>query len=177
MGTFRMLRALGWKAHREAVAEVLTIALISVLPLLFGAMVRWFQIENTILSFTSYESAVDSFLIRGELFLYALAFIAIVAWTALKEWPLGLRPPRIVLGVFCIVSVGIITTFYSLDTAKIAVHVDAVLIFSKIMFVITLATYYLATVLSKIEPPDLALIFSVSSSALSSQLVEGRRHD
>ncbi len=172
-----MLKALGWRAHGDALAEVLTIALISVLPLLFGAMVRWFQIDNTVLSFASYKSAVDSFLIRGELFLYALAFIAIVAWTALKEWPLGLRPPRIVLGVFCIISVGIITTFYSLDTAKVALHVDAVLIFSEIMFVTTLTIYYFATVLSKIEPPDLALILSVSSSALSSRLVEGQNHD
>jgi hypothetical protein len=167
-----MLRALGWSAHREAGAEVFTVALISVLPLLVGAMARCFQSENVDLSLALYGASLDSFLVHGELLLYALAFIAVVTWTALREWPAGLRPPRIVLGVFCIVSVGIITTFFCLDTAKVALHTEAILM-SKIVFVVTLIFYYVATVLSKIEPPDLAASLSASSSALSSQLGPG----
>jgi len=169
--------ALGFRAHVEAFGELVTITLISVSPLLFGGMIRWLQIDNSNLSFTSYEGAVDSFLVRGELFLYALAFIAIIAWTALREWPLGLRPPRVVLGLFCLISISMITIFYSLDATKVALHVHATLILSKIMFAITLALYYLAAVLSKIEPPDLAAMLSESSGALASKLAEGRHDD
>ena len=172
-----MLKALGWKAHRDAGAEVLTIALISILPLLFGAMVRWLQVENPVLSLEGYEDAFNSFVIRGELFFYALAFIAVIAWVALKEWPPGLRPPRVVLGLFCMISFGIITTFYTLDTVKVALHTDAVLIASKIMFVVSLMLYYFATVLIKAEPPDFAAALSASSNALASQLGEGQHHD
>jgi hypothetical protein len=172
-----MFVALGLKAHIEAFTELFTITLISVSPLLLGGMVRWLQIDNSILSFTSYEGAVNSFLVRGELFLYALAFIAIIAWTALREWPLGLRPPRILLGLFCLISISMITIFYSLDAAKVALHAEQTLVLSKIMFGFTLAFYYLATVLSKIEPPDLAAILSESSVALASELSRGGDDD
>jgi len=174
VGTWRMLSALGWKAHTEALAELITVTIISILPLVLGGLIRWLEIENSALSFDSYETYVNSFLIHGELFLYALAFIAVIAWTALREWPLGLRPPRLVLGLFCFISIAIITIFFSLDTAKVALHIEAVLKCSKIMFAITLIFYYLATVLSKIEPPDLAAILSKSSDALASQLGEER---
>jgi hypothetical protein len=173
VGTWKMITALGAKAHFDALTELVTITVISISPLLLGGLIRWLQIGNSILSFASYEGAVDSFLARGELFLYALAFIAIIAWTALREWPLGLRPPRVVLGLFCLISISIITIFCSLDAAKVALHIEMTLKLSKIMFVITLAFYYLATVLSKIEPPDLAAILSESSSALASKLGPG----
>jgi hypothetical protein len=168
-----MLIALEWKVYRESLCELVAITAISISPLLFGAMIRWVQVENNELSLGAYFRALDSFLTRGELFLYALAFIAIVAWAALKDWPLGLRPPRVILGLFCFFSFGIITIFYSLDTIKVALHVDAVLILSKIMFFITLCFYYFATVLSKVEPPDFLAVLAQSSNALSAQLRRG----
>jgi hypothetical protein len=173
VGTFQMLRVLRWKAHRDAIAEVSTVAIISVLPLLFGASVRWFQIENADLSWASYGHTVNGVLIHGELFLYALAFIAAIAWIALKEWPMGLRPPRIGLGIFCIVSICIITAFYSLDAAKVALHEDAVLIISAVILTTTLFLYYLAILLNKSGPPDLQAILAEESEGLSSQIGPG----
>jgi hypothetical protein len=168
-----MLRVLKWKAHRDAVAEVLTIAIISVLPLLFGASVRWFQVENTDLSIASYGKTINGVLSHGELFLYALAFIATIAWIALKEWPMGLQPPRVGLGIFCIIAVCIITAFYSLDAAKVALHEDAVLIVSAVVLFATLFLYYFAILLNKSGPPDLQAVLTESSETLSSQIGPG----
>ena len=170
MGTARMMYALGIRAHLLALLEVFVITLISTFPLLLGAMIRWFEISNQQLSFAAYWTALDSFLVRGELFLYALALIAIVVWAALREWSLGLRPPRIVLGLYCFISFGIICTFYTLDAEKVSLHVEAVLVFSKIIFFVTLFFYYFSTLLSKIEPPNLAAILAASSGALAAEL-------
>src|ERR1700677_428382 len=104
MGTFRMLVMVGLRAHWEAFQEVLSITLISVSPLPIGALIRWVQAENEHLSLNSYVSALGTFLARGELLLYALAFIAVVAWITFKEWPEGLKPPRLLLGLFCLIS-------------------------------------------------------------------------
>ena len=168
-----MLRVLDWKAYRHAGAEVVTIAEISILPLLFGASVRWIQIENTDLSLASYGNSINGVLIHGELFLYSLAFIAVIAWITLKEWPIGLRPPRIGLGIFCIISICIITAFYSLDTAKVALHEDVVLIVSTVILGVTLILYYFAVLLNKSDPPDLSEIMTEGSDSLSSQLRSG----
>jgi hypothetical protein len=172
-----MLAALSLKDHVDAAAELVTITVISVLPLILGGLIRWLQLDNFVLSFASYGGAFDTFLVHGELFLYALAFIATIAWTALKEWPPGLRPPRVVFGLFCFLSISMITLFFSFDTARVALHIEGVLTISKVMFALTLVFYYFATLLSKVDAPDVAAALSESSDALASKLSRGRHAD
>ncbi|HEV2263554.1 MAG TPA: hypothetical protein VGR79_03365 [Stellaceae bacterium] len=160
---------MGWRAHREALQELALVTFISVSPLLLGAVIQWAQLKNEALPL-SYWGALNTYLVRGELFLYALAFIASIAWVALREWPAGLRPPRVLLGGFCIGAFGLITGFYSLDTANVLLHPGPVLVGSKIVFCATLVFYYLATVLSKIEAPDYPHELAASSAALAAKL-------
>ena len=133
-----MFRALGLKDHLDSLKEVLFVTLLSLLPLPIAGLIRWTLIDNRILSWASYKCAIEAFMVHGELFLYTLPFIATILWTAVREWPQGTRPPRAILVLFCSISISLIIVFYCLDTAKVALHINVILVFSGALFVLTL---------------------------------------
>lgn len=175
MGALRMLVALGWKAHLETINELLVVTIASIAPIALGGLFRWVRIDNAERSLAGYMHVIDELLERGELFMTTLAFVAVIFWHVVKEWPEGLKPPRVIFGIFCILSFGIISLFYSLDANKVAVHVESVLIFSKMLFGVTLVIYYISTLLTKADGIDYAAELARSSGALSSQLRKGRK--
>ena len=168
-----MFRALDLKAYLDSLGEVFFVAIVSLLPLLLGGLIRRSGMDNRILSWASYKCAIEAFMVHGELFLYTLPFIATILWTAVREWPQGIRPPRAILVLFCSISISLIIVFYCLDTAKVALHINVILVFSGALFVLTLFFYFVSTVLDKIEAPDLAAVFSQASSAMAIELDEG----
>lgn len=170
MGALTMFLRVGSKAHYEALRELFVITLISLAPIGFGGLIRSLRPQNNLASIEGYWHAVDSLLERGELFMCALAFVAVIAWHVFKEWPKDLNPPRATFGIYCLLSFAVITIFYTLDANQVEVHVDFVLVFSKLLFAATLFVYYLSTVLTKFDLPDLASELAQSSEMLSSEL-------
>jgi hypothetical protein len=70
------------------------------------------------------------------------------------------------------VSVALIAIFYSLLAANVPLREDLILILSKGTFAVSLAVYYLATVLVKVEAPDLSNALSSTAKSLSDQLTQ-----
>lgn len=170
MGTIRILRLIGLKPHIEAFKEVAVIAIISLAPIAFGALVRWaLKLEESDKAI-AYFDAIDDLLKHGELFMCALAFVAVIAWHVFKEWPAGMQPPRITLGIFCLISFALVVVFYTLEANHIVVRVGVILTASKGLLLLALVLYYFSTVLTKCEGPGYAEALAESAGGLSSEL-------
>jgi len=175
MGTIGILRLVGWRAHYEAIKESFVLALISTLPIVIAALTTWGRHYRSDPSWNAYATAVDHLLEHGELFMAALAYIAVIVWHVLKEWPDGLKPPRIVFGAFCFVAFALILVFYIFEANKLGIDVEVTLVGSKLLFGVTLIAYYLSTVLVRIEAPQYAQALSDRASELSQRLLHARK--
>jgi hypothetical protein len=132
----------GGRDHWEALGQTTVLFVLSTMPIWLGTLIVYATGE--ISSSHGFRMAFDSTIIRGELFMYATAFLAPIFWIALADRP-GARtfPGKLSHIVLMVIILVVAAVFFGLLTAGNRVNLEFTLKLSAIMFFTSLILLYL----------------------------------
>lgn len=132
------------------------VVIVSTTPVWLGGFVNFSLTANIDRTFLGYWEILNRSLQQGELFLYCMSIIAAITWLSNKEWRRGRFPLRLFFNVFAMLVFGVSVMFFGIDLVRVGLDTETILTTSKILYVSSVAIYYLVAVYNRIEPPDLS---------------------
>jgi len=140
---------------RKATFEVVVIGGLSIFPLLLGAYgafkLQPISPDTVIKPFSNYIWAA---IFSGQLYYYAMAFIASLVWYSAKDLEKPF-PPRILFWCVAFILGMVCAFFFGLEPALPSAENSDLSYISIVVYLISAGMYYLILVFRKIPAPDL----------------------
>lgn len=158
--------------HASALGEVIFVTIISLLPILVGTIIGYFQRIDKELQ--SYGTVIYNYLNNGELFLYCTSVLASVLFLASLDRAGGRFPRRkwfILVSIVCIV---LSILFFTLRRVELPFDPLMAFIISCGVYVIALTMYYWLTAKKNADYPGYQEVMSEEASEFSRRLSDRR---
>lgn len=183
----------GFAAHWRSLKEILIILVISTSPLYLGALLHHYIDEGS----PSYLLSLLFVVQRGELFLYSMSIVAAIVLLANNEWISELwdhlrrnrqndppeadgakavtsdnddRPPKWLFNVFSIVTFGICSMFFGIESVKFKIPSGNLVTLSSVIFGLSIVFWYVINVLSTVDPPNIEVGLDADARKLGDRL-------
>lgn len=158
--------------HASALGEVICITIISLLPILVGTIIGYFQRIDKELQ--GYGTVIYNYLNNGELFLYCTSVLASVVFLASLDRASGRFPRRkwfILVSIVCIV---LSILFFTLRRVEFAFDPVVAFTISCVIYVLSVFMYYWLTAARNADYPGYQEVMSEEASEFAKRLRDRR---